>query len=191
METGTTVLDVQKKYGSRALVLAIGAGLLFLGLGQKDVCRGLVLGGVFSAINFALMGQLLRYRLADNRKAAAQRSFAALMLRYLLLAVPPHRAPAVVREAGLPGPSGWIPVDPRTLQTKFAGVFAVGDVTAIPLSNGGALPKAEALALDVDHNHSDGPTQCRPQEPATRILHRRGPEAHRPAGATASVRSHR
>ena len=88
METGTTVLDVQKKYGSRALVLAIGAGLLFLGLGQKDVCRGLVLGGVFSAINFALMGQLLRYRLADNRKAAAQRSFAALMLRYLLLAVP-------------------------------------------------------------------------------------------------------
>ena len=56
METDTTVLDTQKKYGSRALVLAIGAGLLFLSLGQKEVCRGLVLGGVFSAVNFALMG---------------------------------------------------------------------------------------------------------------------------------------
>ena len=26
--------------------------------------------------------------------------------------------------------------------TRFEGVYAVGDVTAIPLSNGGALPKA-------------------------------------------------
>ena len=64
----------------------------------------------------------------------------------LLLAVPPHRAPAVVRDAGLPGPSGWIPVDARTLQTRFEGVYAIGDVTAIPLSNGGALPKAGVFA---------------------------------------------
>ncbi len=88
METGTTVLDTQKKYGSRALILAIGAGLLFLGMGQKEICRGLILGGVFSAVNFALMGQMLRYRLSDNRKAATGRSFSALIFRYLLLAVP-------------------------------------------------------------------------------------------------------
>ena len=88
METGTTVLDTQKKYGSRALILAIGLGLLFLGMGQKEVCRGLILGGVFSAINFALMGQMLRYRLSSNRKVAAGRSLATLILRYLLLAVP-------------------------------------------------------------------------------------------------------
>jgi sulfide:quinone oxidoreductase len=64
----------------------------------------------------------------------------------LLLAVPPHRVPTVVHDAGLPGPKGWIPVDPRTLQTRFDGVYAVGDVTAIPLSNGGALPKAGVFA---------------------------------------------
>jgi sulfide:quinone oxidoreductase len=64
----------------------------------------------------------------------------------LLLAVPPHRVPAAVRDAGLPGPTGWIPVDARTLQTRFEGVYAVGDVTAIPLSNGGALPKAGVFA---------------------------------------------
>ena len=88
MNTGTAVLEVQKKYGSRALVLAIGAGLCFLAAGQKEICRGLVLGGVFSAINFALMGQLLFYRLADNRKTAARRSLVALLLRYAVLAVP-------------------------------------------------------------------------------------------------------
>jgi hypothetical protein len=88
METGTTVLDVQKKYGSRALMLAIGAGLLFFVMGQKGICRGLVLGGVFSAVNFALMGQMLRHRLSDNRKAATRRSLVALLLRYALLAIP-------------------------------------------------------------------------------------------------------
>jgi len=64
----------------------------------------------------------------------------------LLLAVPPHRVPAVVRDAGLVGPSGWISVDGRTLGTRFAGVYAVGDVTAIPLANGMALPKAGVFA---------------------------------------------
>jgi sulfide:quinone oxidoreductase len=64
----------------------------------------------------------------------------------LLLAVPPHRAPQVVREAGLTGPSGWVPVDARTLQTRFESVYAVGDVTVVPLSNGQALPKAGVFA---------------------------------------------
>jgi sulfide:quinone oxidoreductase len=64
----------------------------------------------------------------------------------LLLAVPPHRAPTVVRDAGLTGPTGWIPVDARTLRTRHDGVYAIGDVTAISLSNGGALPKAGVFA---------------------------------------------
>ncbi|WP_319406496.1 ATP synthase subunit I [uncultured Desulfosarcina sp.] len=88
METDTTVFDIQKKYGSRALVLAIGAGLLFLALGQQGICRGLVLGGVFSAVNFAIMGQLIRFRIRDNRKAATRQSLLSLLLRYALLAIP-------------------------------------------------------------------------------------------------------
>ncbi|MFV2065212.1 MAG: NAD(P)/FAD-dependent oxidoreductase, partial [Chloroflexota bacterium] len=64
----------------------------------------------------------------------------------LLLAVPPHRVPAAVRDAGMTGPGGWIPVEPRTLQTRFPGVYAVGDVTAIPLSTGAAMPKAGVFA---------------------------------------------
>jgi len=64
----------------------------------------------------------------------------------LLLYVPPHRAPAAVRDAGLTNESGWIPVDRHTLQTKFENVFALGDITTIPLKMGRPLPKAGVFA---------------------------------------------
>ncbi|MBI4083649.1 MAG: NAD(P)/FAD-dependent oxidoreductase [Candidatus Lambdaproteobacteria bacterium] len=64
----------------------------------------------------------------------------------LLAYVPPHRAPAVVREAGLVAESGWVPVDRNTLETKFPGVYAIGDVTGIPLKLGKPLPKAGVFA---------------------------------------------
>lgn len=64
----------------------------------------------------------------------------------LLLGVPPHRVPPVVADAGLTGPSGWVGVDARTLETRFPGVYAIGDVTAIPIAGGMALPKAGVFA---------------------------------------------
>jgi sulfide:quinone oxidoreductase len=51
----------------------------------------------------------------------------------LLVAIPPHRAPALVRDAGLAGESEWIPVDRQTLATPDDRVFAIGDVTAVPI----------------------------------------------------------
>jgi sulfide:quinone oxidoreductase len=64
----------------------------------------------------------------------------------LLLAVPPHEAPDVVRSSDLLGLSGFVHVDPRTLQTSHDGVFAIGDVATIKLPNGKALPKAGVFA---------------------------------------------
>lgn len=64
----------------------------------------------------------------------------------LLAYVPPHRAPTVVREAGLTSESGWIAVNRQTLETKFPGVYAIGDVTGIPLVTGKPLPKAGVFA---------------------------------------------
>lgn len=64
----------------------------------------------------------------------------------LLLYVPPHRAPTVVSAAGLTNESGWIAVDRHTLQTPFDSVFAIGDVTTIPLKMGRPLPKAGVFA---------------------------------------------
>jgi len=66
----------------------------------------------------------------------------------LLAGVPPHRAPAVVGSSTLAGDAGWIPVDPRTLETRFEGVYAIGDVTTITLANGKPLPRAGIFAHD-------------------------------------------
>ncbi|NKE70144.1 NAD(P)/FAD-dependent oxidoreductase [Candidatus Manganitrophus noduliformans] len=64
----------------------------------------------------------------------------------LLVAVPPHRAPQVTKDSGLAGESGWIPVDPRTLKTRYEGVYAIGDITSIMLPVGKPLPKAGVFA---------------------------------------------
>lgn len=64
----------------------------------------------------------------------------------LLLAVPPHRVPKVVVDAGLAEQGAWVKVDARSLETSFEGVYAVGDVTGIPMANGQPIPKAGVFA---------------------------------------------
>ncbi|GAA1431250.1 FAD/NAD(P)-binding oxidoreductase [Streptomyces thermospinosisporus] len=63
----------------------------------------------------------------------------------LLVFIPPHQAPAPVKEAAL-SPAGWIPVDAGTLGTMVDGVWALGDVASITLANGKPLPKAAVFA---------------------------------------------
>jgi sulfide:quinone oxidoreductase len=64
----------------------------------------------------------------------------------LLLGVPPHRAPALLRESPLGGPTGFVPVDPVTLATQVDGIYAIGDATSIPIAGGKFLPKAGVFA---------------------------------------------
>jgi sulfide:quinone oxidoreductase len=64
----------------------------------------------------------------------------------LFLAVPVHRAPSVVAESGLTE-DGWIPVDPATFETRFPGVFAVGDVTSAPVPRAGVVAEGEAAIV--------------------------------------------
>jgi sulfide:quinone oxidoreductase len=51
----------------------------------------------------------------------------------LLIYVPPHKVPDVIKNSALAGENGWISVDPANLKTKFENVYAIGDVTAIKL----------------------------------------------------------
>jgi sulfide:quinone oxidoreductase len=66
----------------------------------------------------------------------------------LLIAVPPHTCPPVVREAGLTDETGWVPVDPTTMRTKHSNVYAIGDVSSVPTPSGFVpyLPKAGVFA---------------------------------------------
>jgi sulfide:quinone oxidoreductase len=60
----------------------------------------------------------------------------------LLVYVPPLRPPRVLAASGLADESGWVRVD----RTRFPGVYAIGDVTLIPLAMGKPLPRAGVLA---------------------------------------------
>ena len=64
----------------------------------------------------------------------------------LLIGIPPHRCPDPVAGSRLIGPSGWVRVDSRTLETEFPGVYALGDLVEIPLADGKRLPQAGVFA---------------------------------------------
>jgi sulfide:quinone oxidoreductase len=86
-----------------------------------------------------------------NRRVASldhARSVAALddggEIAYdLFLGVPKHRAPDVVLANGM-AEDGYIPVDPRTLTTRFPGVYAVGDVATIGVPKAGVFAEGAA-----------------------------------------------
>ncbi len=64
----------------------------------------------------------------------------------LVLAVPIHTAPAVLKESGLVDESGWVPVNPTTLATTSPNVYAVGDCAGTKIPKGLLLPRAGTLA---------------------------------------------
>jgi sulfide:quinone oxidoreductase len=64
----------------------------------------------------------------------------------LFLGIPVHRAPSVVQESGL-CVDGWIPVDPLTLETAFADVYAVGDVTSVGTPKAGVFSEGQAAVV--------------------------------------------
>ena len=63
----------------------------------------------------------------------------------LLLAVPPHIAPNVIYDCGLAKESGFIRID-RDCKTPYENIFAVGDVTSLPVGENMAVPKAGIFA---------------------------------------------
>jgi sulfide:quinone oxidoreductase len=63
----------------------------------------------------------------------------------LLLGVPACALPPVLAGSPLVGDAGWLAPDPRTMRTRFANVFAVGDCTVVPTASG-QLPKAGVFA---------------------------------------------
>jgi sulfide:quinone oxidoreductase len=67
----------------------------------------------------------------------------------LFLAVPVHRAPAVVVESGMTV-DGWIPVNSLTLETSYPGVFAIGDVAAVGTPRAGVFAEGHA-AVAAEH----------------------------------------
>ena len=64
----------------------------------------------------------------------------------LYLGVPRHRVPQPVVDAGM-SVDGWIPVDLRTLETRFPGVYAIGDGAATGTPKSGSFAESAARAV--------------------------------------------
>lgn len=82
------IRQTQKKYCSLAMSIAIFAGLSFILFGLKPIGKGLILGTLFSVLNFILMGETLPMKIGINRNKAMGLSFLSILLRYGLLAFP-------------------------------------------------------------------------------------------------------
>lgn len=64
----------------------------------------------------------------------------------LFLGIPKHRVPAVVAASAL-AENGWIPVNPKTLQTRFPQVYAIGDVTSVGTPKAGVFSEGAARVV--------------------------------------------
>jgi hypothetical protein len=83
-----SVKQTQKKYGSRAIWIAIAVGFVFFLAGYKPIGKGLVLGTIFSVINFVLIGQALPLRIGHTKGKTFFVSLGSIFCRYVLMAIP-------------------------------------------------------------------------------------------------------
>jgi sulfide:quinone oxidoreductase len=67
----------------------------------------------------------------------------------LFVGIPIHRVPEVVEASGL-AVDGWIPVDRTNLATRFADVYAVGDVAGAPVAKAGVFAESAAAVVADD-----------------------------------------
>ena len=82
------VRQAQKRYCSTAITVAILAGFLFILAGQEPVGKGLILGTVFSIVNFILMGETLPYRIGKSKGKTFLIAIGSIYFRYIILAIP-------------------------------------------------------------------------------------------------------
>jgi sulfide:quinone oxidoreductase len=64
----------------------------------------------------------------------------------LFLGVPKHRAPDVVIASGMTE-DGYVPVDSATLETRFPGVYAIGDVATAGVPKAGVFAEGAARVV--------------------------------------------
>ncbi len=85
-------------------------------------------------------------RALDPERHVALLDDGSEMLYDLFLGVPKHRVPYVVEASGMTE-DGWIPVNPLTLETRFPGVYAVGDVTSVGTPKAGVFAEGAARVV--------------------------------------------
>ncbi len=89
MLAGTKMDDVaqlRKRYCSSAMVAAIIVGFVLIGLEMRPIGKGIILGALFSILNFILMSMALPRELDGSAKSGALRSLGSVLFRYVFMA---------------------------------------------------------------------------------------------------------
>ena len=87
-----------------------------------------------------------RIAAVDAKRGVATLDDGVEMSFDLFLGVPKHRVPQVVLDSGL-AQDGWIPVKPRTLETRYEAVYAVGDGANTGTPKAGVFAERAAKAV--------------------------------------------
>ena len=99
------------------------------------------------------------HALRSNQRGTLQFEGREPVAADLVIAIPRHLPPSIVRAAGVANDAGWATADPRTLATKDSAIFAIGDCasfslpgrwkpeTPLLLPKAGVFAHAQALAL--------------------------------------------
>jgi sulfide:quinone oxidoreductase len=85
----------------------------------------------------------------DTRSSEARLASGESIPYDLFVGIPVHRAPRVLESCGL-AVDGWVPVEKTNLSTRFPNVYAVGDVTGLPMAKAGVFAEAAARVVADD-----------------------------------------
>jgi hypothetical protein len=83
-----SVSDLRRKYCPTALFVALVIAIVLILSGQRDMARGLVLGTLFSILNFVLMSLSIQLRMQKSQRAGTVMSLMLVLLRFGFLALP-------------------------------------------------------------------------------------------------------
>jgi len=82
------IRHTQKRYGTLSITAAIFIGIFFILMGHKAIAKGLIMGSLFSVVNFVLIGEILPILIGNSRKKSSVISLGSIVFRYGLLAIP-------------------------------------------------------------------------------------------------------
>lgn len=83
-----TMRSTRQRYCTMALIMAISAGAALMLAGYPALGKGLILGALFSVLNFILIAATLPKRLGKSRGKTFLFSIFSIYLRYAILAIP-------------------------------------------------------------------------------------------------------
>jgi len=69
-------------------MLAIFCGFPLILMGYRPVGKGLILGAIFSVINFVLMAEIIPLQIGKTKKKTFLIAFGSIIFRYFILAIP-------------------------------------------------------------------------------------------------------